>query len=241
MVDSTPTDSAASRARAPLAAASLADGVVIASSLLHRVEKTTYLVVVNVVVLPTPEAACLRAADIVAQLLAARAGAVIALPAGNTPRPVYAELVRRHCEQGLSFASATAFTLDEYIGIGSEHPASFHSTMREELCRHIDLAPERAHAPDAAAGDLDGACRRYEAAIAAAGGLDLCVLGIGGNGHIAFNEPGAAFDSRTRVVDLAAETRAASAPAFAAGPVPTQALTIGIATILAARRCLLPA
>jgi glucosamine-6-phosphate deaminase len=193
----------------------------------------------NLVVLPTPETACLRAADIVAALLIARPGAVIALPAGSTPRPVYAELVRRHREQGLSFAGATAFTLDEYVGIAPDHPASFRRTMSEELYRHVDLAPGRAHAPDAAAADLDGACRRYEGAIAAAGGLDLCVLGIGGNGHIAFNEPGAPFDSRTRVVDLAAETRAASAPAFGAGPVPTQAITIGIATILAARRCLL--
>src|SRR5262245_56549920 len=166
MVDSTPTDSAASRARAALTAASLADGVVMASSLLHRVRKSAYLVEVNLVVLPTPEAACVRAADIVAELLAARPGAVMALPAGNTPRPVYAELVRRHRAQGLSFAEATAFTLDEYVGIAPGHPASFHSTMREELYRHVDLAPGRTHAPDAAAADLDDACRRYEGAIA---------------------------------------------------------------------------
>jgi len=193
----------------------------------------------EVAVLPTPEAACARAADIVAELLAARPDAVLALPAGNTPRPVYADLARRHRERGLSFARATTFTLDEYAGLTADHPASFRRCLDQELYRHVDLAAGRAHAPDAAAADLEAACARYEAEIAAAGGIDLCLLGIGGNGHIAFNEPGTAFDSRTRVVDLAADTRVAAAGAFAGGPVPARAVTIGIATILSARRCVL--
>ncbi len=193
----------------------------------------------NVAILPTPEAACLRAADIVAALLAAKPEAVLALPAGNTPRPVYAELVRRHHESGLSFAAATAFSLDEYAGIAGDHRASFRRTLNDELYRHVDLPRERAHTPNATAADLDVACERYEQAIAAAGGLDLCLLGIGGNGHVAFNEPGSPFDARTRVVDLADDTRAAVAAAFGDEPVPTRALTIGVATILAARRCVL--
>ncbi|HMF43701.1 MAG TPA: glucosamine-6-phosphate deaminase [Polyangia bacterium] len=193
----------------------------------------------NVVVLPTPEGACLRAAEIVAEVLAAKPDAVLALPAGNTPRPVYAELARRHREEGLSFVRALAFALDEYAGIGPEHRASFARFLDDELYRHIDLPRAHAHAPHATATDLDGACLRYERGIEAAGGLDLCLLGIGGNGHIAFNEPGSPFDSRTRVVELAEESRAGATGAFGADPVPAFALTIGIATILSARRCVL--
>src|SRR5678815_3663667 len=97
---------------------------------------------VNVTVVPTPEAACARTVEIVAALLAAKPDAVLALPAGNTPRPVYAELARRHREQGLSFARATAFSLDEYAGVRPDHPASFRRFMQEELYRHVDLPPE---------------------------------------------------------------------------------------------------
>ena len=194
---------------------------------------------VNVIALPTPEAACLRAAEIVVELLAGKPDAVVALPAGNTPRPLYAELVRRHRAGTVSFARATAFTLDEFAGVAADHPASFRRYLDDVLYRQVDLPRARAHAPDATAPDLDGACARYERAIAAAGGLDLCLLGIGGNGHVAFNEPGSPFDSRTRVVDLDDDTRLALAPAFAGEPVPARALTIGVGTILAARRCVL--
>jgi glucosamine-6-phosphate deaminase len=194
---------------------------------------------VNVDILPTPEAACARAADLVEELLTTKADAVLALPASNTPRPVYAELARRHRARGLSFARATAFALDEYAGVAGDHPASFRRALNDELYRHVDLARERARALDARAADLDGECARYERAIAAAGGLDLCLLGIGGNGHIAFNEPGSPFDSVTRVADLTAQTRAAAAGAFAPGAAPDRALTVGIATILSARCCVL--
>jgi glucosamine-6-phosphate deaminase len=188
----------------------------------------------TLVIAPSPEAACGKAADLIAALLTARPGAVLALPIGATPRPVYAELRRRHREQGLSFARATVFCLDEYAGITADDPRSFHRTLRDELYDHVDLPVAQAHAPDAAAAAADEAARRYESAIADAGGLDLCLLGIGGNGHIAFNEPGSPFASRTRLVALAPETLAA-----AAAGTPTHALTIGVATILAARHCVL--
>ena len=111
--------------------------------------------------------------------------------------------------------------------------------MEDALYRHVDLPRERTHAPDGEAADLAAACESYERAIAAAGGFDLCLLGIGGNGHIAFNEPGAPLDSRTHVVALADDTRRALVASFDGGHVPTQAITIGVATILAARRCVL--
>ncbi len=190
---------------------------------------------------PSPEAACLRAARIVARLVRAQPQAVLALPTGATPRDIYAELVRQHREEGLSFARVTAFNLDEYVGVPPEHPGSFRRALHEALYRHVDLPAEQAHAPEATATDLADACRRYEDRIAAAGGLDLALLGVGRDGHIAFNEPTSSLGSRTRVKTLADETRAANQASFGADPVPRHALTVGIATILSARRCVLVA
>jgi glucosamine-6-phosphate deaminase len=196
---------------------------------------------VEVIVVPTADDACLRAARIVARLLRTKPDTALALPTGSTPRAIYVELVRQHRDEGLSFARATAFSLDEYVGLRPDHPGSFRRALDEALYRHVDLAPERAHAPDGQAADLTAACAGYEAAIAAAGGLDLALLGLGTDGHIAFNEPTSSFGSRTRLKTLADETRAANQAAFGAEPVPHHALTVGIATILSARRCLLVA
>src|SRR5688572_10654506 len=132
----------------------------------------------TLVIAPTAEAACARAAELVAALLAARPAAVLALPVGATPRPVYAELRARHRAGGLSFARATAFSLDGYVGITRDDPRSFHHTLRDQLYDHVDLAAARRHAPDGAATDLDAAAAGYEQEIAAAGGIDLALLGI---------------------------------------------------------------
>ena len=194
----------------------------------------------SIVIAPSPEAACAHAAELVAALLAARPAAVLALPVGGTPRLVYAELRRRYRAGALSFARATVFSLDEYVGVSRDDGRSFHHTLRDQLYDHVDLAAEHIRAPDGAAADVDAAAASYDQAIAAAGGIDLALLGIGGNGHIAFNEPGSPFASRTRVVTLAADTRAAAAAGFGgADAVPSHALTIGVATILAARQCVL--
>ncbi|MES1210451.1 MAG: glucosamine-6-phosphate deaminase [Pseudomonadota bacterium] len=195
----------------------------------------------EILVLPTAEAACQRAARIVARLVRAKPDAVLALPTGTTPRGIYAELVRQHRAEGLSFARVTAFNLDEYVGLPPDHPGSFRRALQEALYSHVDLAADRAHAPDATAADLNGACRRYEERIAAVGGLDLALLGVGGDGHIAFNEPTSSLGSRTRLKTLADETRAANQASFGPEPVPRHALTMGIATILSARRCVLVA
>jgi len=202
---------------------------------------------VEVIIVPTADAACLRAARIVARLLRTKPDAVLALPTGSTPRAIYAELVRQHRDEGLSFARAAGFNLDEYVGLAPDHPGSFRRALYEALYRHVDLPPDRAHAPDGQAADLTAACALYEAAIAAAGGLALALLGLGTDGHIAFNEPTSSFGSRTRLKTLTDETRAANQSTFAAfstpgaEPVPHHALTVGIATILSARRCLLVA
>ncbi len=193
----------------------------------------------EVVVLASPDHVCLRAARIVARLVRGKPDAVLGLPTGNTPGATYAELGRLHREEGLSFAGATGFGLDEYVGIAPDHPGAFRRYMQETLYRHIDLPIGRIHSPDGQAADLSAACARYEAEIAGAGGLDLVVLGLGTDGHIAFNEPTSSFGSRTRIKTLADETRAANQAAFGADPVPRHAITVGIATILEARRCVL--
>jgi len=193
----------------------------------------------EIIVLPSPEVACLRAARIVARLVRTKPEAVLALPTGATPQAVYAELVRQHRDEGLSFARVTAFNLDEYAGLAPDHPASFRRALHEALVRHVDLPPANAHAPDGLDPSPPEACQRYEAQIAAAGGLDLALLGLGRDGHIAFNEPTSSLGSRTRIKTLAEETRAANQAAFGLEPVPRHALTMGIATILSARRCVL--
>jgi glucosamine-6-phosphate deaminase len=190
-------------------------------------------------VLASPAQVCLRAAGMVARLLRANPAAVLGLPTGNTPGALYAELARLHRAAGLSFSRASGFALDEYVGIAPDHPGAFRRYLEEMFYREVDLPSERAHFPDGRAEDLPAACARYEAEIATGGGLDLVLLGLGADGHIAFNEPTSSFGSRTRLKTLAEETRAANQAAFGAEPVPRHAITIGIATILEARRCLL--
>jgi glucosamine-6-phosphate deaminase len=162
-------------------------------------------------------------------------GAVLGLATGSTPVDTYRELARRHREAGLSFARVRTFNLDEFIGLAADHPQSFRRWARENLFDHVDFA--HSAFPDVAARDLGAAARDYEDEIRAAGGLDLQVLGIGRNGHIGFNEPGSARDTRTRAVELHAWTREDAARAFGGlAAVPLRAVTMGVATILDARR-----
>jgi glucosamine-6-phosphate deaminase len=146
------------------------------------------------------------AARFVAARIRAKPDAVLLLPTGTTPLGMYGRLVELHAEEGLSFARATFFNLDEYLGLAPDHPASYHVYMEENFYKLVDANPARVHVPDGSAPDPEAECERYEAAIREAGGVDLCVLGIGRNGHIGFNEPGAPFGSRTRVVQPAAST-----------------------------------
>jgi glucosamine-6-phosphate deaminase len=194
---------------------------------------------VEVVILPTAEAVCARGAEIVARLVAGKPDVVLGLPTGATPRPLYAELVRRHRAEGLSFARATTFNLDEYVGVAPAHPGSFRHYMDDVFFRHVDLAASRAHVPDGLAADVSASCAAYEAAIASAGGLDLVLLGLGEDGHVAFNEPTSSLASRTRIKTLSAASRAANQAAFGADPVPAHVVTMGLATIHGARRCVL--
>src|SRR5215213_5239992 len=190
-------------------------------------------------VCPNYESMSATAAAIVAEKIREKPDAVLLLPTGTTPLGVYRRLVKLHTEGGLSFARTTFFNLDEYVGLAPDHPASYHVYMSENFYGLIDADPERVHVPNGSAPDLEAECERYEAAIREAGGADLCVLGIGRNGHIGFNEPGAPFASRTRVVRLSESTRRVNAADFEGNRIPERAITVGMATIFEAREVLL--
>lgn len=194
----------------------------------------------KVIILDGPEAVAGYGADVFEAELAARPAAVLGLATGSTPLTLYRELSER-CRSGqISFGSATTFNLDEYLGLGAADPQSYRHYMQENLFAHVDVHPARTHLPAADAADARSAGPDYEARIAAAGGIDLQLLGIGRNGHIGFNEPYSSLNSRTRVKTLTAETIAENARFFTDGEYqPHLAITMGIGTILAARRVLL--
>ncbi len=176
------------------------------------------------------------AADLVAGLVEDLPRAVIGLATGSSPLPLYQSLARRH----LDLAGVRWFALDEYIGLPAGHPESYAAVIERELITPLGIDPAAVLLPDAGRPDADRAAADYEAAIAAAGGIDLQILGIGHNGHLAFNEPGSALDSRTRVEVLTPRTRRANARFFdRLDDVPTRCITQGLGTILAAKRLLL--
>lgn len=180
------------------------------------------------------------AAQIVADLIRDKPNAVLGLATGSTPLGLYRELVRMHRDEGLDFASLTTFNLDEYIGLSADHEQSYHFFMHEHLFRHINVPGERIFIPSGTAEDQVEFCSWYESQIVAAGGIDLQLLGIGSDGHIAFNEPGSPLDSRTRVEALARQTIEDNSRFFdSIDDVPASSITMGVGTILEAKRILL--
>ena len=168
--------------------------------------------------------------------------AVLGLPAGRTPVGVYRELIRLHQEDGLDFSGVVTFNLDEYFGLSPEHPQSFHHWMHESFFDHVNIPEKNINLPfgTVLASGIDEYCRQYEEAIARAGGIDLLLLGIGRDGHIGFNEPFSSPDGRTSLVTLDPVTRTdAACEFFGEDNVPTQAITMGIGTILDARKVVL--
>ncbi|MCP2262931.1 glucosamine-6-phosphate deaminase [Promicromonospora thailandica] len=193
----------------------------------------------EVVIAPAGELAAL-AAGAVEELLRARPDAVLGLATGSSPLAVYDELARRH-KDGLSFSRARAFMLDEYVGLPADHPERYRNVIEKEIASRVDFAPGAVQGPDGLADDLAAACAGYEAAIADAGGVDLQILGIGTDGHIAFNEPGSSLASRTRIKTLTRQTREDNARFFGGSvdDVPRHCLTQGLATIMEARHLVL--
>lgn len=194
----------------------------------------------KVVVLPGKAEVGAMAAGAVEALVRRKPDAVLGLATGSSPLPMYDELARRHREEGLSFAHASGFALDEYVGLPPGHPESYREVVRREFTQRVDIDPTRVHTPDGVAEDITAACARYEDDISRAGGIDLQILGLGGDGHIGFNEPGSSLASRTRIKTLTQRTRQDNARFFGSvDEVPHHVITQGLGTIMAARHVLL--
>ena len=193
----------------------------------------------RIIVVKDKEAMGKRAADLVQAEMARHANPVLGLATGSTPLPLYQELARR-CKKGLDFSTTITFNLDEYVGLKPNHSQTYRHFMNTNLFDHINIVKKNTHVPNGMAKDIEAECERYEQMIEDCGGVDLQVLGIGSNGHIGFNEPGSSFMSRTRIKTLTEETVNDNARFFKKrSDVPTLALTMGIGTILDARKCIL--
>ena len=181
-----------------------------------------------------------RAAQFVANLVRRRPTCVLGLATGGTPLGTYSELIRMHREEGLDFSRVVTFNLDEYVGLGGNDPQSYRAFMQQNFFDHINIDPRDTHVPDGRALDFEAYCEQYERLIVEEGGIDLQLLGIGGDGHIAFNEPGSSLGSRTRLKTLTEQTVRDNARFFGSErDVPRLAITMGVGTILESRQCLL--
>jgi glucosamine-6-phosphate deaminase len=182
-------------------------------------------------------------ADAIAKLLARKPDAVLGIATGSSPLAIYDELARRYSAGEISFARARAFMLDEYVGLDPANPERYRNVIEREFASRVDFAPGAIEGPDGNATDLVEACASYEQHIKAAGGVDLQILGIGSDGHIAFNEPGSSLSSRTRVKTLTKQTIADNARFFGGdeAAVPRHVLTQGLGTIMEARHLMLVA
>ncbi|MCX6498203.1 MAG: glucosamine-6-phosphate deaminase [Arthrobacter sp.] len=194
----------------------------------------------EIVILPGGRPIAALAADAIEALLRRKPDAVLGLATGSSPVPVYEELVRRHERGGLDFSRARAFTLDEYVGLPAGHPESYREVIRRDFTGRVNFSQSNVLGPDGEATDIPAACRAFEDAIRAAGGVDLQLLGLGTDGHIGFNEPGSSLASRTRIKTLLEQTRRDNARFFSSqAEVPHHVLTQGLGTILESRHVIL--
>lgn len=194
----------------------------------------------EVVILPGSKQIGSLAADAVEALLRRKPDAVLGLATGSSPLPVYGELARRQEEGRLDFSRVRGFTLDEYVGLEPGHPQCYREVIRREFTDRVNFAPGNVYSPDGSAADIPAACRAYEDAIKDAGGVDLQLLGVGTDGHIAFNEPGSSLASRTRIKSLIEQTRRDNARFFnSIHDVPHHVVTQGLGTILDANHVIL--
>lgn len=164
----------------------------------------------------------------------------LGLATGGTPEGTYRNIIEDHRHNHTSYHHVTTFNLDEYVGLSGDHPNSYRYFMNKNLFDHIDIQKSNTYVPRGDAHDIQKECLDYEKLLENKGGIDLQLLGIGSNGHIGFNEPGTPFDSKTHLVELAPSTREANARYFSSPEqVPTQAISMGISTIMKAKEILL--
>lgn len=174
-----------------------------------------------------------KACELIVQKINAMERPVLGLATGSTPEGLYDRLIEAKQSQQVSFDKTTTFNLDEYVGLSEEDEQSYHYYMHERFFKHIDIKSDHVHLPQGDADNLKEECKRYDQLIKDSGGIDLQLLGLGANGHIAFNEPGTSFTGRTQVVDLTESTIEANSRFFdSMDEVPTQAISMGIGTIL---------
>lgn len=194
----------------------------------------------EVIISKTYEQMSKSAAEVVADVLNAKPNAVLGMATGSTPLGLYQELVKMHQKQGLDFSQVTTFNLDEYVGLPVTHEQSYHRFMHENFFQHINIARQNIHIPSGTTKNYRAFCDWYEKQIEDAGGIDVQILGIGSDGHIAFNEPGSSLSSRTRLKTLAKQTIDDNARFFSSrDEVPIYAITMGVGTIMEARKLLL--
>ena len=194
----------------------------------------------KILIHPTRDLAIDCAAGLIAQRLSHAPDTVLGLATGGTMEAVYEDLIARHRAGEVTFARATSFNLDEYVGLSADHPCSYWHYMRHKLFDHVDIDRSKVFLPRGDAPDAEAEATRYEAAIVAAGDIGLQLLGLGLNGHIGFNEPTSSLASLTRIKTLARSTRDANARFFDdPEDVPRLASTMGIGTILRADEVLL--
>ena len=181
-----------------------------------------------------------EAAKEVANVLNAKPNAVLGMATGSTPLGVYQELVRLHKKEGLDFSQVTTFNLDEYVGLPVTHPQSYHYFMYENFFKHVNIPPQNIYIPSGTTNNYRAFCQWFEQRIKECGGIDLQILGIGSDGHIAFNEPSSSLSSRTRLKTLAKSTIDDNARFFKKrADVPVYAITMGVGTIQEARKIIL--
>lgn len=191
-------------------------------------------------IFPSPRTAARALAQDIARRVSLNPRLVLGLPTGRTSIPLYDALVALSRSRAIDFSHVTTFNLDEFLGLSPDDPRSYHAFMREHLFDHVNLSPRRTHLLNGAARDVAGECARFERAIARAGGIDFMVLGLGGNGHIGFNEPNRSLVTLTHRTRLSESTRRANAFLFGQrSAVPREALSMGMGTILRARRIVL--
>lgn len=188
------------------------------------------------------EAMSERAASLVVDQIRRKPDSVVGFATGSTPLGLYERLIHHHRERGLDFSKIITFNLDEYVGLPPNHDQSYHYFMWKHLFDHVNVMPSHVYIPDGMADDIDNFCTWYEQKMEHVGGIDLQILGIGANGHLAFNEPGSSLGSRTRIKTLTSKTVADNARFFDnPDEVPSYAITMGIGTIMDARTLLLVA
>ena len=181
-----------------------------------------------------------KAANLLSAQVIIKENAVLGLATGETVLGIYDQLIQWYEKGDIDFSSASSINLDEYVGLAPDHPNSYHRYMKQNFFSRVNINPDRCHLPDGMTDSIDAECLRYDSLIQSLGGIDMQLLGLGCNGHIGFNEPGEAFEKKTHCVTLSESTRKANSRYFSSlEEVPQQAITMGIKSIMQAKRIVL--